>query len=277
MRVLITNSSDDVARIASEHLLDIVANNPTAVLGLATGSTPIATYAELVNRTHTHRISFRDVTTFNLDEYVGIEPDHENSFRAFMNSHLFQHLDIERCNTHLPHCRNLADANHHAAMFEQAIAQVGGIDCQLLGIGSNGHIGFNEPYSSLASRTRVKTLTAQTIEDNRRFFEDAGALPTLAITMGIGTILDSREVMLLATGDAKARAVRDAIEGPLSARCPASALQLHPRVTVVLDQAAASQMSDSSYFDWVMQHESGANGHAVAFGPKAIAMGDACG
>ncbi len=247
MRVLIRDSAADVAGCGADLIEARLAARPAAVLGLATGATPLALYRELAARARAGRVSFSDVTTFNLDEYLGLDGAHPQSYRAYMDREFFAHVDIDIARTHVP-AGNAGNARRAAVEYDRRIADAGGIDLQLLGIGRNGHIGFNEPYSSLSSRTRVKTLSANTIADNARFFADGEYQPHLAITVGIGTILDAREVLLLATGEAKAAAVRDMIEGPVAARCPASALQLHAHVTVVIDDAAASALDDPEFF-----------------------------
>ncbi len=191
------------------------------------------------------------MTTFNLDEYVGLDPRHPQSYRRFMEEHLFRHVDLEPARTHLPD--GMRENPHEAGPeYEARIRAAGGIDLQILGIGANGHIGFNEPTSSLGSRTRVKTLTAKTLEDNRRFFRDGEFQPRLAITMGIATIMEARKIVLLATGRAKADAVRHAVEGPVTSLCPASALQWHPNTTVVIDREAAEKLEYMDYYRSVL-------------------------
>lgn len=259
MRVLIRDTAADVAGCGADLIEARLAARAEAVLGLATGSTPLALYRELAARVRAGRVSFRDVTTFNLDEYLGLDGTHPQSYRAYMDREFFAHVDIDIGRTHVP-AGDAGNARRAAAGYDRRIAEAGGIDLQLLGIGRNGHIGFNEPYSSLSSRTRVKTLSAKTIADNARFFADGEYQPHLAITVGIGTILDAREVLLLATGETKAAAVRDMIEGPVAARCPASALQLHANVTVVIDAEAASALDDPEFFRHI-EREDRALGH----------------
>ena len=247
MKVVILDSAGAVAVYGADVFAAELALRPAAVLGLATGSTPLALYRELVERSRSGRLSFAQATTFNLDEYLGLGSGHPRSYRQFMQENLFAHVDIDPAHTHLP-AADAHNARRAGPEYEAKIAAAGGVDLQLLGIGRNGHIGFNEPYSSLNSRTRVKTLTAKTIADNARFFAAGEYQPHLAITMGIGTILAARRVLLLATGAAKADAVAQMIEGPVAARCPASALQLHEAATVVLDVAAAGRLSDPEFF-----------------------------
>jgi glucosamine-6-phosphate deaminase len=204
-------------------------------------------YRQWIDAFRAGSVSFQSVTTFNLDEYVGLPPSDSRSYHAFMRENLFDHIDIAMENTHLPDgCAE--DLNEAAASYEWQIDEAGGIDFQILGIGSDGHIGFNEIGSSLASRTRVKTLTQQTRSDNARYFESLDRVPTMAITMGIGTIMSARSILLLASGESKARAIRDAIEGPVTSMVPASVLQLHPDVTIMIDRNAARLLAHADYY-----------------------------
>ena len=251
MEVIILEDAEQVAEKAAEVVCRMVACKPAAVLGLASGSTPVGLYRRLVARHRDGQLSFAEVTTFNLDEYIGLAPDSPRSYRSFMARELFDHIDIAPQRTHLPACAPGQDPRAVGPAYEALMAAHGGIDLQVLGIGGNGHIGFNEPSSSLASRTRVKTLTRRTVEDNRRLFEPDEFQPSLAVTMGISTIMEARRVLLLATGQHKAAAVQAAIEGAISAMHPASVLQAHPRVRCVLDEAAASGLQLREYYDWV--------------------------
>ena len=251
MRVVILNDPAAVARAGAAACVALVRRQPDAVLGLATGSTPIALYRELVAAHRRRELSLAGVTTFNLDEYVGLAPSDPRSYHSYVQQHLLGQVDIDPGRVHIPN--GLAHPQTEAARYERAIGAIGGIDLQLLGIGRNGHIGFNEPTSSLASRTRVKTLAPQTLRDNSRHFDPGEWQPRLAITVGIGTILDAREILLVATGEAKADAVAAAVEGPVTAMVPASALQLHPRVTVLTDEAAATGLRLADYYRWVEQ------------------------
>lgn len=237
MRVVILDTPADVAITAAEHISCMISTKPCAILGLATGGSTIGLYDELVARYNRKQLSFAGVTSFNLDEYIGLEPLNSQSYRSFMTHHLFEHIDINIKNTHVPN--GMIPVQTANAAYEDLIQSKGGIDLQILGIGNNGHIGFNEPGSSFMSRTRAKALTKETIKANSRFFSTGEYQPNLAITMGIGTILDARKIVLIATGEAKSFAVRDMIEGPLSNQCPASALQNHPNVVIVIDKAAA--------------------------------------
>lgn len=250
MRVLICTDHNAAIARAADIFADHIGKRAKAVLGLATGGTMVPLYERLVALNRDGRISFSGVTTFNLDEYVGLEPEHPCSYHSYMREALFRHIDVDMARTHLPH-GNPDCLQEEAERYEALIAAAGGISLQLLGIGRNGHIGFNEPTSSLGSRTRVKTLTETTRNANRQYFSSDEQMPRYAITMGIGTILAAGECLLLATGADKAQAVADMIEGPVAAICPASALQLHPNTTVVLDGAASSKLRLTDYYHHV--------------------------
>lgn len=252
MQVVIKADAAAVAEYGAAIFIKQITQQPASVLGLATGSTPLALYQRLISAYQADTLSFAQVKTFNLDEYLGLAPEHPQSYRYFMQQQLFNHIDIKTENTAVP-AGAAADPLQACQDYEQQILAAGGIDLQLLGLGRNGHIGFNEPSSGLRSRTRIKTLTKETIADNARFFAADEYQPHLSITMGIGTILDARKVVLLATGDSKAAAVKAMIEGPLSASCPASALQLHQHAIVVLDEAAASQLADIDFYRHIEQ------------------------
>jgi glucosamine-6-phosphate deaminase len=249
--VWILESAHAVAVKAADICSELIQRKPDARLGLATGATPQALYAELIRRNRQDLLSFAHVETFNLDEYLGISPDHPQSFHRAMRDSLFAEVDIDPANTHLLR-GDSADPVAEARAYEALIKNRGGIDLQILGIGRNGHIGFNEPGSSLGSRTRVKTLARVTLRDNQLGPPDFEE-PIMAITMGIGTILDARALVLIATGAAKAEAVAAALEGPLAVSCPASAIQLHPDATVVLDPEAAADLRLTDYYELVDQ------------------------
>lgn len=252
MQIVILDTPEQVATYGADRFADQLKHKPDSVLGLATGSTPIALYNALIARVQRGELSFAKARTFNLDEYLGLAGTHPQSYRYFMNEHLFRHLDIDLANTAVPDGAT-EEPLTACGEYEASIQAAGGIDLQLLGIGRNGHIGFNEPSSSLASRTRVKTLTPDTVKANQRFFDAGEFQPHLSITMGIGTIMEARQVLLLATGESKAAAVRATVEGPLAARCPASILQMHPKATLVLDRAAASQLEDVAFYQYIEQ------------------------
>lgn len=255
MDVIILRDSEQVATHGMVVIRKLLQSKPDAVLGLATGNTPLAMYQRLIVACDDGEISFRAVTTFNLDEYVGIDADDAASYRSTMKRELFDRIDIDQSRTNLPETVAGADPSATGPAYEAAIVAAGGIDLQVLGIGQNGHIGFNEPTSSLGSRTRIKTLTQETLRNNSQHFSDPEKQPQVAVTMGIATILDARHIVMLATGSQKANAVRNAIEGPVSAMCPASALQTHERVTVLLDDDAASKLEMREYYEWVHQQK----------------------
>ena len=230
-------------------------DRPNMILGLATGGTMERLYRALIALCQKSGTSVSAISTFNLDEYVGLAPTDPASYNYYMHAKLFSKLDFDLLKTHLL-IGDTPNPDDEAKRYENLIESMGGIDLQLLGIGQNGHIGFNEPSSSLASRTRVKTLTTETLEANRKYFDSFEKVPHRALTMGVGTILDSHECLLVATGADKADAVAKMVEGPVSASCPASALQFHQRVTVVLDADAAAKLQMRSYYE--LTHPGGA-------------------
>ena len=247
MEIIILPSKEDCAKLGGQLIFNLVKDNPECVLGLATGSTPVPLYEELIRLHKENNLSFSNVTSFNLDEYIGLSKNHPCSYRYFMQEQLFDSVDINFNSTHVPN--GLAeDIQAECEAYEQSILDAGGIDLQILGIGSDGHIGFNEPCSSLSSRTRMKTLTGETIKDNARFFESENDVPRHCITMGVGTILDTKSVLLFAFGEGKSDIIAKAVEGPISSMVPASALQLHPKVKVILDDAAASKLVNIDYY-----------------------------
>ncbi|NDW54268.1 glucosamine-6-phosphate deaminase [Aliiroseovarius sp. PrR006] len=250
MKVLIFETEEEAKRNAASRLLRQVQLSPSSVLGLATGGTMEAVYAHLIQMSLDQSVSWSGVATFNLDEYWGVPADSPASYRTYMNAHLFDHIDIVRSATHVP-ASDGRDPRDAAQLYEDAISAAGGIDLQLLGIGKNGHIGFNEPTSSLSSTTRIKTLTDDTRRANRRYFDRLEDVPKYALTVGIGTILASKECLIVGTGQDKAAAVKAMIEGPVSAVCPASALQMHRNVTVVIDEQAARDLELIDYYQHV--------------------------
>jgi glucosamine-6-phosphate deaminase len=254
MEVIIRDSAEEAVALCARLANDAVAGNPKTVLGLATGRTMESVYGELARRHREEGTDYTRVCTFNLDEYIGLAPEDENSYHYYMKDHLFEHIDIPLSNTHLPNGA-AEDIDGECLRYEKAIQACGGIDVQLLGIGVSGHIGFNEPLSSLGSRTRPKALTQQTIEQNQTLFPRPEMMPRRAITMGVGTILDARRCLLLATGKEKAEIIARAVEGPITAMVSASALQLHPRCTVIVDQAAAANLQQQEYYHWLFDNE----------------------
>lgn len=227
---------------------------PSLVLGLATGRTMEMVYAELVRLHVEEDLDFSLCRTFNLDEYVGLGPENPNSYLHFMDAHLFSRINIDRRNTHLPDGRS-RDLAAECARYEQRIADCGGVDLQLLGIGEAGHIGFNEPLSALRSRTREKALSPLTMHQNAPLFRPPDQMPTRGITMGVGTILESKRCILLATGSHKAGIIAKAVEGPITSMVTASALQLHPRCQVIVDESAAKDLQGTDYYRWIFANE----------------------
>ena len=255
MEVIIRQDEEAAARMVARLVARQLRLKPDSVLGLATGRTMERVYAELVSMHRSGGLDFSLCRTFNLDEYVGLEPSDSHSYRYYMNENLFKRVNIDLRNTHLPHGM-ATDLKAECAHYESLIASVGGIDLQLLGIGETGHIGFNEPLSSLRSRTRDKCLTPSTISVNSTLFGDEPhRMPRRAITMGVGTILDARDVILLATGPRKAGIMAKAVEGPVTAMVSASALQLHPACKVIVDEAAGADFKETDYYRWVFENE----------------------
>jgi glucosamine-6-phosphate deaminase len=253
MLVVIKKDYEEVSREAARMIAGAVRANPAIVLGLATGSTTLGLYTELIALHRAGNLDFSSATSFNLDEYLGLPPSHPQSFHYFMNQHFFSHVNFAQERVHIPDGTIAADYDAYCDRYEQSIRSAGGIDLQVLGIGRNGHIGFNEPTSSLASRTRLKALSRETIEDNRHGFASESEMPKCAITMGIGTILDSRRVFLLASGHSKAAAVAKAIEGPITSSVSASALQMHIDVTFIIDEEAACSLTQRDYYRHVLE------------------------
>ena len=250
MEIIIQPDPEAASRLAARVIARLLREKPGAVLGLATGSTPLLLYRELIRLHATGEADFRRVRTFNLDEYIGLPPEHAQSYHSFMWENLFRHINIDPQNVHLPDGL-AADVPAFCAHYEEQIRAAGGIDIQVLGIGTDGHVGFNEPSSSLASRTRIKTLTVQTRRDNARYFGSEAQVPHHVITMGVGTVMDARQCLLLAFGIAKAPAIAAAVEGPITAMNPASILQMHPTAKVFLDEPAATALKRADYYQWV--------------------------
>lgn len=252
MRLIIEETTQQVAQWAADYIIRQIkakANITKSpfVLGLPTGSTPLETYKELIRRHRAGEISFKNVITFNMDEYVGLPEEHPESYHSFMWNNFFSHIDIPRENVHILN-GNAEDLTEECANYEAAIQEAGGIDLFMGGVGEDGHIAFNEPFSSLNSRTRVKTLTTDTIQVNARFFGgDVSLVPKTALTVGVGTVLASKKVMILATGHKKARAVRHGVEGAYNHQWTITALQVHPNGILVCDDAAAEELRVATY------------------------------
>ncbi len=247
MRVIICANDDSVAKEAYKLVRSCVVNQGAKVLGLPTGSTPVKLYREIVAGFKRAEIDFSDVHTFNLDEYLGLPVEHEQSYRNFMNQKLFKHINIKPENINF--LDGLTDdLEGECASYEAKMEELGGIKLQILGIGRDGHIGFNEPGTPLSARTGFVTLAAETIEDNKRFFASAAEVPRWALSMGVGTILEAREILMLATGSNKAEAIAGMVEGPITAMNTASALQMHEKVTLIVDEAAASKLERKDYY-----------------------------
>ena len=251
MEVVICSDEQQVGQVAANRVLRWVEGLTTPVLGLATGSSPLALYNELARRVEEGEIDFSCGIGFALDEYVGIDPENPLSYRQTILRTVVEPLRMDPTRVRVPN-GSASDLAAAALEYDRAIAAAGGVDVQVLGIGSNGHIGFNEPTSSFASRTRVKTLTEQTRADNARFFGEGERVPTHCVTQGLGTIMEARHVVMVVTGRHKARAVTAMIVGPVAAVCPASILQFHPSVLVVVDEAAATGLNHADYFRHVV-------------------------
>jgi glucosamine-6-phosphate deaminase len=253
MLLVLKPTDEELGREAARIVANAVRRNPALRLGLATGSTTLGMYHELARLHKQDALDFSRVVTFNLDEYLGLPAKHAQSFHHFMQQNFFSHVNIDPANIHIPDGAVAGNYDQYCCSYEQSIRDAGGIDLQILGIGRNGHIGFNEPTSSLGSRTRLKVLSKETIDDNRKFFGPGEKIPECAITMGIGTILEAKRILLLASGSSKAAAIANAIEGPLTASVTASALQLHPDVTFIVDQEAGSQLKQKDYYRRVLE------------------------
>jgi glucosamine-6-phosphate deaminase len=249
METVILPTDREVGEMAARIVADVVRRKPTAVIGLATGSSPLGIYASLQAQVSRGELDFSRVRAFALDEYVGLAVSHCESYHSVIDRTVTRPLGMDPALVHVPDgtAPDLAAACRH---YEHMITDAGGVDVQILGIGANGHIGFNEPTSSLASRTRIKTLTPQTREDNARFFGSLDEVPTHCLTQGLGTIMRARQVVLVAQGAAKAAAIAAAVEGPASAMCPASVLQFHEHATIVADQDAAAALQLVSYYTY---------------------------
>lgn len=252
MRLIIENTKAEGSKWAARYIVDAIKakaarTSEPFVLGLPTGSTPLATYAELIRLYKTGEVSFKNVITFNMDEYVGLEESHPESYHSFMHHNFFDHVDVPKENINILN-GNAPDLAEECRNYEAKILAAGGIDLFMGGVGEDGHIAFNEPFSSLTSRTRVKTLTEDTIIVNSRFFDnDVTKVPTKALTVGVGTVLSAKEVLILSFGHKKARAMAAAIEGPYTHTITLSALQVHPKGIIVCDEPAAGELKVNTY------------------------------
>ncbi len=255
MEVVITSDEGEAGRLGADVVTELLRRRPDAVIGVATGSSPLAIYHELGRRIDAGELSLKHARAFMLDEYIGLPPDHPERYHQVIHRDFVAKVDIEPRHVHGPD-GSAQDVPAACAAYERAIAEAGGIDVQILGVGTDGHIAFNEPGSSLVSRTRLKTLTERTRLDNARFFDgDADAVPRHCITQGLGTIMDARHIVLVAFGAGKAEAIRELVEGPISASWPATILQMHPHVTVLVDAAAAGRLERRSYYEETWAHK----------------------
>jgi glucosamine-6-phosphate deaminase len=241
MKIIEVKDYQQMSIKAAEYIIEKVVQNPSIKLGLATGGTPVGTYKSLIEDHQKNGTSYQKVTTFNLDEYIGLAGDNKNSYRYFMDDQLFNYIDINKAKTNIP-SGIAADFQDECNRYEDLIAKHGGVDLQILGIGSNGHIGFNEPGTSFASKTHIVKLAPSTIQANARFFKGMEEVPTQAITMGISTIMKSKEILLLVSGDNKKEALFRLINGEISESFPASVLKNHPCVTIIADKAAIADL-----------------------------------
>ena len=254
MEVIITSSYDEICEKAARIIQQEWQKKNNLVLGLATGETPLGVYKKIIEMNQRKEIDFSSIIAFSLDEYLGLEEEHPQSFAFYMKENFFRHTNIKMENIFRLEGKP-PDIETHCQEYEEKIKSYGGIDIQMLGIGRNGHIGFNEPGSSLSSRTRVKTLAEETIRDNARFFTDEQEVPRFCLTMGIGTVMEAKIIILLASGKGKSDAIKSCVEGAVTASVPASALQLHPRVKILVDEEAGSLLTQKKYYKWVFKNK----------------------
>lgn len=254
MEVVVLPSAAEVGQLAARKIAQLITGRPDAVIGLATGSSPLAIYAELAAAVRDGSLDAGRVRGFALDEYVAIPAEHPQSYAAVIHREVTEPLGLDPARVLVPDGR-AADLEAACAAYESAITDAGGVDLQILGVGANGHIGFNEPTSSLSSRTRLKTLAPRTRSDNARFFGSADEVPTHCLTQGLGTIMAARAIVLVAQGESKAAAVAAAVEGPVTSMCPGSILQFHPHATVIVDDAAAGRLTLTDYYRHTYAHK----------------------
>lgn len=239
MNLIIVENYDEISKLAAINIKDVINKKPNAVLGLATGSTPLGTYKELIKMNKENEVDFSNITTVNLDEYIGLSENDTQSYRYFMNENLFNHINIKKENTFVPN--GLAkDIDEETKNYDKRIDELGGIDIQFLGIGANGHIAFNEPSDILISGTHLTELAQSTIDANSRFFNSIDEVPKTAISMGLGQIMKSKKIILLAHGEEKANAIKEALSGKITTKNPATMLQMHKDVTIIIDNTIAS-------------------------------------
>jgi glucosamine-6-phosphate deaminase len=238
MKLIVTKNYEELSKIAAEEFAKVVIEKPTAVLGLATGGSPVGMYKELIAKCKNNELDFSKCTSINLDEYIGLNPEHEQSYRNFMNTNLFNHVNINKDRTFVPNglAQNLEE---ECKNYDNKIEELGGIDVQLLGIGNNGHIAFNEPGDELSAGTHIISLTESTIEANARFFDSIDEVPRKALTMGLGGIMKAKKIILIASGEGKAEAIKGLFSGKITTENPATMLQMHRDVVVIVDEAAA--------------------------------------
>lgn len=238
MRLIVTKNYDEMSKVASNEMAESIKSNPEIVLGLATGGTPVGMYKELIRMYNEGELDFSKVTSINLDEYVGLPGDHDQSYRYFMNTNLFNHINIDKNKTFVPN--GLAkNVEEECKSYDARIQEMGGIDVQLLGLGANGHIGFNEPGEELSVGTHLTDLKESTIEANARFFDSIDDVPREAITMGLGGIMKAKKIMVIASGEGKAKVVKAMMSGKITTEIPATMLQMHSNVVLIVDEAAA--------------------------------------
>ena len=253
MEVIIRPTTEAATELVAKLVSEKIKQKPFLCLGLATGRTMEMVYDKLAEE-HNKGLDFSLVRTYNLDEYIGLEPEDPNSYRYYMNKHLFNKINVDLRNTHLP-LGMAENLDLECILYEKSIRHAGGIDLQLLGIGRSGHIGFNEPLSALQSRTRDKSLTPVTIAQNSPMFDPPESMPKRAITMGVGTILEAKQIIMLVTGKEKAGILAKAVEGPVTSMISATALQLHPKCTVIVDEEAATELQEHDYYNWIFNSE----------------------
>lgn len=251
MKIIVTKSYEEMSKLGAEEIVKLISFKSDCVLGLATGSTPQGMYKELISLYKANKVDFSGVTSVNLDEYIGLKADNPQSYKYFMENNLFNHVNINKKNTFIPNGTAI-DMEKECRLYDERIEELGGIDLQILGIGQNGHIGFNEPSDFLSLSTHVTNLSKDTIEANSRFFQSINDVPTQAITMGLGSIMKAKKILLLASGENKAEIISKLAEGIISTTVPASLLQVHRNVLIIVDEKAAALLKKSYEFIYEM-------------------------